>query len=100
MRRTEQRKDKRIESRRFCRVFCDTIPEGEWKPAQSTHRETRASKAGGIKEDKTRERTRWKKDWYSQDEPIKQDDETRIYAPRWQYAKELKVSSLNVRGMR
>ena len=87
MRRTEQRKNKRIESRRFYRIFCDTIPKGEWKPAQSTHRETRASKAGGKIEDKTQERTQWKKEWYSQDEPIKRDNENRMYAPRWQYAK-------------
>ena len=45
-------------------------------------------------------RTQWKKDWYSQDEPLKYDGETRVYAPRWEYAKELKVASLNVRGMR
>ena len=89
MKRIEHRKKKRIESRRFYIIFPDTIPRGEWKPARSTHRETRASKAGGIKEDKTRGRTRWKKDWYSQDEPVKYDDETRIYAPRWEYAKEL-----------
>ena len=100
MRRIEKRKQKRTESRRFYRIFSDTIPRGEWKPARSTHHETRASKAGGMKENRTRERTQWKKDWYSQDEPVKYDDETRAYAPRWEYARELKVASLNVRGMR
>ena len=100
MRRIEQRTQKIIESRRFYIIFPDTIPRGEWKPARSTHHDTRASKAGGIREDKTRGRTQWKKDWYSQDEPVKYDDETRAYAPRWEYARELKVASLNVRGMR
>ena len=100
MRRTEQSKKRRIESRRFYRICLETIPRGEWKPARSTHRETRASKAGGIDENKTWGRAQWKKDWHSQDEPVKYDDETRVYAPRWEYAKELKVASLNVRGMR
>ena len=50
MRRIEQRKQKIIESRRLYRMFSDTIPRGEWKPARSTHHETRASKAGGINE--------------------------------------------------
>ena len=31
---------------------------------------------------------------------MKYDDETRVHAPRWKYAKELKVASLNVRGVR
>ena len=100
LRRIEQRKKKIIESRRFYIIFSGTIPRSEWEPARSTHRETRASKVGGIKEDKTRGRTQWKKDWYSQDEPVKHDDETRIYAPRWEYAKELKIAPLSVRGMR
>ena len=77
-----------------------TIPRDEWKPAQSTHRDFRASKAGGTEENKTWGRAQWKKDWYSQNEPVKYDDETRVSAPRWEYAKELKVASLNVRGMR
>ena len=78
----------------------ETIPKDEWRPARSTHRDTRASKAGGTDENKTRGRTRWKKDWYSQNEPVKNDDETRVSAPRWEYVKELKVASLSVRGMR
>ena len=100
MRRIEQRKKKRIESRRFYRVFSETIPKDEWKAARSTHRETRASKAGGISENKTWGRTQWKKDWHSQNEPVKYDGGARVHAPKWQYAKELKVASLNVRGMR
>ena len=100
MRRIEQRKKRRIESRRFYIRFLETTPRDEWKPAQSTHRDTRASKAGGIDENKTWGRAQWKKDWHSQNEPVKYDDETRVSAPRWEYAKELKVASLNVRGMR
>ena len=56
-RRIEQRKKKIIESRRFYIIFSETTPRDEWKPARSTHRETRASKAGGIKENKTWGRT-------------------------------------------
>ena len=100
VRRIEQRKHRRIESRRFYRIFSETTPIDEWKPARSTQREIRASKAGGIDGNKTWGRAQWKKDWYSQDEPVKYDDETRVNAPRWEYAKELKVASLNVRGMR
>ena len=47
MRRIEQRKKRRIESRRFYIIFMETIPKDEWRPARSTHRDTRASKAGG-----------------------------------------------------
>ena len=100
MRRIEQRKKKIIESMRFYRICSETIPKDGWKPARSTHRETRASKAGEIMENKTWGRTQWKKDWHSQSEPVKYDDETRVYAPKWQYARELKVTFLNVRGMR
>ena len=48
----------------------------------------------------TRKRLYWKKHWYSQNEPAKNDGETRGNAPKWKYVKELKVASLNVRGMR
>ena len=82
MKRIEQRRKKIIESRRFYKIFSETIPKDERKPARSTHRETRASKAGGIRENKTWGRTQWKKDWYSQSEPVKYDDETRVYAPK------------------
>ena len=60
----------------------------------------RALKAGGTDSDKTRERNNWKKHWYSQNEPVKYDGETRGNAPKWKYSGELKVPSLNVRGMR
>ena len=100
MRRIEQRKKRRIASRRFYRILLETIPGDEWRPARSTHRDTRASKAGGIDENKAWGRAQWKKDLHSQNEPVKYDDETRASAPRWEYAKELKVASSNVRGMR
>ena len=70
MRRIEQRKNKRIKSMRFYRTFSETIPKDERKPARPTHREARASKAGEIRENKTWGRTQWKKDWYSQSEPV------------------------------
>ena len=78
----------------------ETIPRDEWRPARSTHRDARASKAGGTDENKTWGRAQWKKYWRFQNEPVKYDDETTVSALRWEYAKELKVVSLNVRGMR
>ena len=48
----------------------------------------------------TRKRLSWKKHWYSQHEPTKYDGEIKGSAPKWKYAKEPKVASLNVRGMR
>ena len=40
------------------------------------------------------------KHWYSHDEPIKYDGDTRDSAPKWEYAKEIKIATLNVRGMK
>ena len=57
-------------------------------------------KAGGTDENKTWGSEQWKNNWYSQNETVKYDDETRVNAPRWKYAEELKVASLYVRGMR
>ena len=94
VRRIEQRKKRRIESRRLNIICLETIPRDEWRPARSTHRDTRAPKAGGTDENKTWGRTQWKTDWYLQNEPVKYDDETRVSAPRWEYAKELKVRSI------
>ena len=53
MRRMEQRKNNRVESRRFYRTFMETIPNDEWRLAQPTHRDSRALKAGGTDENKT-----------------------------------------------
>ena len=36
----------------------------------------------------------WTNNWYSQNEPVKYDDETRINAPKWKYAEEFKVRSI------
>ena len=96
----EQRKHNLIESRRFYRTFMETIPREEWRLARPTHQDNRASKAGGTDKNKTWGSRHWKKSWYSQNEPVKYDDETRVNAPTWKYAEELKVASLNVRGMR
>ena len=74
-------------------------PEEEWGSARPTLQRSRASKAGGTDSNMTRKRLSWKKHWYSQNEPAKYDGETRGNAPKWKYAKELKVASLNVRGM-
>ena len=68
--------------------------------ARPTHRDSRALKAGGTDKNKTWGSRHWKKNWYSQNEPVTYDDETRVNAPKWKYAEELKVASLNVRGMR
>ena len=87
----ENRQPKRIESRRFYRTFKETIPKEEWRLAQSTRQEDRASKAGGgTNEDKTWGSICWKKSGYSQNEPVKYDDETRVDAPKCEYAKEFK----------
>ena len=40
------------------------------------------------------------KHWYSHNEPIKYDGDNRGSAPKWDYAKELKIASLSVRGMK
>ena len=72
---------------------------GDW-PNPPIEIRSRASNAGGTYENKTWGSTQWKKGWYSQNEPAKYDDETRVNAPRWEYAKELKGASSNVRGMR
>ena len=100
LRRIEQRKQKRIESRRLYRTFRETTPREEWRMARPTHQDSRALKAGGTDNNKTWGSRHWKNSWHSQNEPIKHHDETRVNAPKWRYAEELKVASLNVRGMR
>ena len=96
----EDRKHKRIESRRLYRTFREIIPKEEWRLARPTHQERRAVKVGGTDKGKTRGSIDWKRNWYSQNEPVKYDDETRVSAPKWKFAEEVKVASLNVRGMR
>ena len=55
-------------------------------------------KAGGTDKNETWGSKHLKKNWHSQNEPVKYV-ETRVNAPRWKYAEELKVAFLNVRGM-
>ena len=78
---------KRTESRRIYRIARDMIPKDEWKLARPIPQENRASKARGTNSDTTRKRITWKKHWYSQDEPVKYDGETRGSAPKWKYSK-------------
>ena len=93
LRRIENRKYTRTENRRIYRTVKEIIPKEEWKLARPTPQESRALKAGGKDRDR-------KKHWHSQNEQVKYDEETRANAPKWKYAEELKVASLNVRGMR
>ena len=71
LRRIEQRKQTRIESRRFYRTFMETTPREEWRLARPTHRDSRALKAGGTDKNETWGSKRWKKNRYSHNEPIK-----------------------------
>ena len=73
---------RKVESRRFDRTFMETIPKDEWRLARPTHRDSRASKVGGTDENKIWGSAQWKKDRYSQNEPVKYDDDTRVNAPR------------------
>ena len=57
-------------------------------------------KAGGTDKNETWGSKHWTNNLYSQNEPVKYDDGTRVKAPKGKYAEELKVASLNVRGMR
>ena len=100
LRRIEQRTQKRIESRRLYMTFRETIPKEEWRLARPTHQDSRALKAGGTDKNKTWGSRHWNNNWHSQNEPVKYGDETRVNALKWRYAEELKVASLNVRGMR
>ena len=102
LRRIENRKIRRTESRRVYRGFKEMIPKGEWKPAHPTPQYKGASKAGGTISThiETRDKSSWKKHWYSHNDPIKYDGHTRAIAPKWGYAKEIKVASLNVRGLK
>ena len=97
LRRIENRKQKRIESRRSYRTLKETIPKEEWRLAHSTRQEDRASKAGGTNKDKTWGSICWKKKWYSQNEPVKYDGETRVNAPKWEYVCERTQSSITKR---
>ena len=63
------------------------------------YQDSRALKAGGTDENKTWGSRHWTNNLYSQREPVKYDDGTRVNAPKWRYAEELKVASLNVGGM-
>ena len=68
----------------------ETIPREEWRLARPTHQDNRASKAGGTDKNETWGSKRWKKNRYSQNEPVKYDDEARVNAPKWICAEELK----------
>ena len=74
----------------------ETILKEERGLARPTHLDSRASKAGGTDKNKTWGSKQWNDNWYSQNEPVKYDDEARVNAPRWKYVEELKVASLNV----
>ena len=80
----------------------EMIPKGEWKPAHPTPQYTGASKAGGTNSThiETRDKSSWKRHWYSHNDPIKYDGHTRAAAPKWGYAKEIKVASLKARGLK
>ena len=77
LRRIEQRKQKIMESRMFYRTFMETIPREEWRDARPTHRDSRALKAGGTDKNETWGSRHWKKNWYSQNEPVKYDESQR-----------------------
>ena len=81
LRRIEQRRTKIIESRRFYRTFVETVPKEEWRFARPTHLDSRALKAGGTDKNKTWGSKQWTNNLYSQNEPVKYDDETRVNAP-------------------
>jgi hypothetical protein len=102
LRRIENRKMRRIESRRVYRGLKGMIPREEWGPARPIPQYNWASKAGGTNctYNETRNKISWKKHWYSHNEPIKYYKDTRGTAPKWEYSKEIRVASLNVRGMK
>ena len=70
----------------------ETTPKEEWRLARPTHLDSRALKAGGTDKNKTWGSKPWTNSWYSPNEPVKYDGETRVNAPRWKYAEELKVA--------